>query len=218
MSALSQSIERLYSAFADVPKPRVIEGCPCCIDSKNIDSLLATPLRNIPSEDLWSYAFSAFLTVGGAADYPYFLPRILELSAADDRRMPDIEVTGRAIRSCDPDSWAPARRDALRCFLSTVIADAIERGEFDKLDGWLCAIGRMGFDVRPHLQQIEQVPAAVLAYFESNESSLRQHKRLSNAFWELPSAAHEEIVDWFNSERIRRSPFEAYGYTRKSAE
>jgi hypothetical protein len=217
MSALSQSIERLYSAFADVPKPRVIEGCPCCIDSKNVDSLLAMPLREISPDDLWSYAFSAFLTVGGVADYPYFLPRILELSATDGCRMPDIEVTGRAIRSCGPDSWPPARSDALRCFLFAVIADAIERGEFDKLDGWVCSIARMGFEVRPHLEQIEQVRDAVLAYFDSNAAGLAQ-KKLCNAFWELPSASHDEIVDWLISERIRRIPFEAYGYVAKPIE
>jgi hypothetical protein len=215
MSLLAQSIDQLYAAFADVPKPRVIDGCPCCIERKNVDSLLATPLRKTRSEDLSPYAFSAFLTVGGSADYPHFLPRILELSATDDCEMPDIEVTGRAIRSCDPESWLPAKKDALQCFLFAVIADAIECGAFDKLDSWICAIARMGFDVGPHLEQIEKVPAAALAYFEWNESCLRRHNKLCNPFWELPNASHDEIVRWFNSERIRRIPFDAYGYTPK---
>ncbi|HXY37755.1 MAG TPA: hypothetical protein VEI07_26250 [Planctomycetaceae bacterium] len=177
---------------------------------------MATPLREIRSEDLSSYAFSAFLTVGGAADYPYFLPRILELSAADDWEMPDIEVTGRAIRSCDPDSWPPAKKEALRRFLSAVIADAIESSAFEKLDGWMCAIARMGLEVAPHLEQIEKVAAAVLAYFESNADCLPQNK-LCNAFWELPNASHDEIVRWFHSERIRRIPFEAHGYSPKDS-
>jgi hypothetical protein len=211
MSALAQSIERIYTAFADVPKPRVIDGCPCCIDGKHVDVLLATPLREIHSEDLSPYAFSAFLTVGGAEDYPYFLPRILELSATDDAAMPDIEVTGRAIGSCDPNSWPPARKEALRDCLFAVIADVLQCGAFEKLDDWICAIARMGFEVGPHLEQIEGVPAAVLAYFEFNEDCLPQNK-LCNAFWELPSASHDEIVRWFHSERIRRIPFDAYGY------
>jgi hypothetical protein len=136
----------------------------------------------------------------------------LALSATDDCEMPDIEVTGRAIRSCDPESWSPAKKDALGCFLFAVIADAIACSAFEKLDGWICAIARMGFEVGPHLQQIEKVPAAVLAYFEFNADCLRQ-KKLCNPFWELPSAAHDEIVRWFNSGRIRRIPFDAYGYT-----
>ncbi len=212
MKALAQSIEQIYAVFADVPKPRVIEGCPCCIEGKHVDTLLATRLREIRAEDVSSYAFSAFLTVGGAEDYPYFLPRILELSATDDAAMPDIEVTGRAIGSCDPNSWPPARKEALRGFLFAVIADAIECGAFEKLDGWMCAIARMGLKVAPHLEQIEKVPAAVLAYFESNADCLRQNK-LCNAFWELPSSSHDEIVRWFHSERIRRIPFDACGYS-----
>ena len=66
MNTLSQAIEQLYAAFADVPKPRAIVGCPCCLDNKDIDTLLATPLREIGPRDLSPYASSAFLTVGGA--------------------------------------------------------------------------------------------------------------------------------------------------------
>jgi hypothetical protein len=216
MSGLADAIEQLFAAFANVPKPHVIHGCPCCIDRKNIATLLVTPLREIRSRDLSSYAFSAFLTVGEASDYLYFLPRILEISAAEDVSAPDIEVTGRAVAACEPASWPSQRRDALRQFLFAVIGDAIVRGSFYKLDSWICAIARMGFEVGPHLVQLEKAPAAVLEYFKDNEGCLRRHNTLCNPFWELPSAAHDEIVRWFNSERIRKIPFEAYGYTPKA--
>ncbi len=216
MPALAQAIEQIYAAFAEVPKPRVIDGCPCCIEHKEVDALLATPLRELRPEDLWSYAFSAFLTVGCAVDYPYFLPRILELSATDDCDMPDVEVTGRAIRSCDPDSWPPARKEALQHFLVAVIADAIESVAAEKLDSWICAIARMGLEVTPHLKQIEKVPAAVLAYFGSNASCLPQNK-LCNPFWELPSPSHDEVVRWFRTEQIRRIAFDAWGYSPKAS-
>ena len=62
--SLEKAIERLYQAFADVPKPKVIEGCPCCIEDKNIDVLLTKPLRIISAEDLGEYAFCLFNTVG----------------------------------------------------------------------------------------------------------------------------------------------------------
>src|SRR5580704_4130062 len=198
MSTLLQAIEQLYAAFADVPKPREISGCPCCLDDKDVDTLLATPRREIRPRDLSSYASSAFLTVGSAADYAYFLPRILEISATDDTWWPEIEVTGCAIRSCGPDFWPAVRTDALRCFLLSVISEAIAAGAYDKLDGWMCAIARMGFDVAPHLEQIAKDSAAVLAYFEANARCLPKD-RLCNAFWERPSAAHDEIVRWFSS-------------------
>jgi len=74
----------------------------------------------------------------------------------------------------------------------------------------------MGFDVAPHLEQVAKVPAAVLAYFEGNASGLPQGK-LCNAFWELPDRSHDEIVVWFNSEKIRKIVFDAYGYVSKPA-
>lgn len=211
MNTLDQSIEQLYSAFADVPKPGKIEGCPCCVEGKEIDKLLATSLREISPSDLASYASSAFLTVGDVSDYLYFLPRILEVSARDDSWWPDPEVTGRAIRSANPDSWPSAKHEALHQFAAAVIDTAIRTSENYKLDGWLCAIARMGLNVTPYLQTISKSTEAVLAYFEDNAPCL-PHKRLCNAFWELPCEAHDTIVEWFYSDEIRKIPFEAYGH------
>jgi hypothetical protein len=216
MNALQQSIDQVYTAFADVPKPRAIDGCPCCVEDKEVDKLLTTPLREISPNDLASYASSAFLTVGSVADYLYLLPRILEISATDDTWWPDVEVTGRAIRSSRPDSWPLSRRIALQRMFAAVIENAVEMGEYYKLDGWMCAIARSGFEIAPHLEQIATSPAAVLAYFEDNAACLPERK-LCNAFWELPCRMHDEIVSWFYSEKIRRIPFDAYGYTLKSS-
>jgi hypothetical protein len=211
MSTLSQTIEALYSAFADVPKPQAIEGCPHCIDDKNVDALLMTPLRELHPEHLSSYASSAFLTVGSAADYCYFLPRIVEISSTNDCWWPDIQITGRAIYSCEPDSWPRRRRDALHSVLFAVISEAIESARYDKLDQWMCGIARMGFPVSPHLDQIANESSAVLSYFEDNADSLPNGK-LSNPFWELPNDSHDEIVCWFNSDPILRMRIAAYGH------
>ena len=210
MSGLAGAIERLYAEFADVPKPGRIDGCPCCINEQEIVRLLASPLREIPPGDLSSYAADAFLTVGGVEDYLYFLPRILEISATEDGWWPDPEVTGRAILAANLDSWSASRLDALGDFLGAVVADAIQSGEHRKLDGWMCAIGRMGLDVRPYLTRIAESPAAVLAYFEDNAAGLPEG-RLSNPFWELSNAGHDVIRDWFHSEAIRKVRFAAYG-------
>jgi hypothetical protein len=150
MNALEQSIDHMYISFAGVLKPRAIKGCPCCIEGKEIDKLLATPLREISPKVLAPYASSALFTVGDAADYLYFLPRILEISATDDGWWPDVEVTGRAIRSSGPDSWPLSRRVAVDDLFANFITDSVETGKYYKLDGWLCAIGRSGFDVSPH--------------------------------------------------------------------
>jgi hypothetical protein len=86
----------------------------------------------------------------------------------------------------------------------------IETGEYNQLDGWICAIARMGLDVRPYLVEIAKCSEAVLTYFEANAESLPCNELL-NAFWELPCPAHDAIVNWFYSPEIARIPFEAYG-------
>jgi hypothetical protein len=199
------------------PKPRTIDGCPCCIEDKRLAKLLASPLREIDSKDLASYASSAFLTVGSVADYLYFLPRILEISATDDSWWPDVEVTGRAIRSSAPESWPPPRRVALQRMFVDVINDAVESCEDYKLDGWICAIARSGFDVGPCLEKLMKTPRAVLAYFEDNAARLPERK-LSNGFWDLPCAAHDEIVAWFFSDKVSRILYDAYGYSLNTSD
>lgn len=211
MSALEQAIDRLYKVFADVPKPRCIDGCPCCIEQKNIGVLLSTPLRMLTPDDLSEYAACAFLTVGAVADYLFFLPRILEISITASDWWPDIEVTGRAIGATKPRLWSRSRRSALLGFPHAVIDRIIASGEHFQLDGWLCAVARMGLDVQPFLDQVAKSPAAVLAYFQENARCLPQNA-LCNPFWELPCDGHDVIVRWFKSEPIRKIPLEAYGY------
>jgi hypothetical protein len=211
MQELRAAIEQLYRAFASTPKPRHIDGCPCCIDRKEIHVLLGKSVRVITPSELASYALSAFLTVGDVADYLYFLPRILEVTATDLSWWPDPEVTGRAIRTASPQTWNATRRAALDAYLEAVIGTAIGTGDHFLLDGWICAIARMGLDVRPYLGQIAKCPEAVLAYFETNAESLPRNK-LANAFWELPCPGHDAVVDWFFSPEIAKIPFEAYGF------
>jgi hypothetical protein len=113
MNRLEGSIQRLYLAFSRVSRPRHIDGCPCCIDGNNIERLLKTSLAEVSAEDLSPYASSAFLTVGATADYLYFLPRILELTARGELLWPDPEVTGRAIASARGVDGLSRRRDRI---------------------------------------------------------------------------------------------------------
>jgi hypothetical protein len=211
MRDVRAKVENLYRAFAAVPRPRHIDGCPCCIDRKEVGVLLSKPLRSVTPEELSAYAASAFLTVGDAADYLYFLPRILEVTATEPSWWPDPEVTGRAIRAANPETWSAARLSALTGFLEAVVEAAVRDGDYFRLDSWVCAIGRAGLDVRPSLGLIGQSPAAVLGYFEVNAEGLPRG-RLANAFWELPCPAHDAVVDWFFTPAVARVPFEAYGY------
>ncbi len=210
MTTLAAAIDRLYEVFANQPKPRVIEGCRHCLDDDEIRVLLSCPLRSVPSKELTSYASSVFLTLGCAADFLYFLPRILEVVALDCSWYPTAEIVGRAIANAEPLQWPASRLTALREFTECVVQAAIEATDIEQLDAWLCAIARMGLDVSPYLKQMEQSRDAVLGYFASNSKTLPEG-RLVNAYWELPNTGHDAIVEWFYSDPIWAIPAEEWG-------
>ena len=128
MQTVQDTIEQLDLAFSTIAKPQHIDGCPCCIDKKEIVVLLAKSLRTITPKELSPYASSAFLTVGERTDYLYFLPRILEISATDTSWWPDPEVTGRAIRSSNTDLWNEAQLSCLKKYLEVLIGSFIALG------------------------------------------------------------------------------------------
>lgn len=210
MKALINAIETFYSKFGDVAKPLQIYGCPCCINDKEIAKLLASDIRAIQPDDLVSYASSAFLTVGDVADYLYFLPRILEISIREEFWWPDIEVTARAIQSTNLNLWPSDKLQALDVLVNAAIEHFVDSGSHRRIDGWLCAIARMGLDLHPGLQKIQTNADATLAYFQCNADCLLQN-RLCNAFWELPNVGHDAIVRWFKSDAVQAVTFEAYG-------
>lgn len=216
MGSLSNSIEAFYTAFQDVPKPRRINGCPCCIDDEEISVLLSKPLREISSDELESYSFSAFLTVGAEADYMYFLPRILEIACTENSSWPDIEIIGRAIGEVKPANWPKEQKLALIDVLSSVIQEVAEEMNGFSIDSWICAIAKMGLDVRIFLKQIEQSPEAILAFYESNARTLLNKQKLSNSFWGKDTPCYNEVIQWFQRPDISQIFYDHYGLTPNS--
>lgn len=130
--------------------------------------MLSTYLRKLTPDELSSYSASALLTVGDVADYMHFLPRIIEISVTEDCWWPDVEVTGRAIRNTDPRSWSRERFKAFDQLLHVQIDSLLSSDDSGaKIDSWICAICKMGLDVRPFLKRIESSPFQVLDWFRS---------------------------------------------------
>lgn len=103
------------------------------------------------------------------------------------------------------------RFDELLRFLISAVEHIVENAEYDRIDEWLCSIGRMGFEAKECLAIIERDEKAVLAFWEDNAGRLNDGK-LGNEFWDFPNEAHDEIVRWFQSEKISLIYAEAYGY------
>lgn len=127
-------VERLYAAFA-APAPRRITGCPCCIDTKEVEALLRTPLRSIDGATLWPYVFSAFLTVGEVADFRYFLPRILEWSIRQPYDAVDVEIVLGKLRLAGWDRWVGEERAAVIAAIDLLFDQAVAAVDEEEMLG-----------------------------------------------------------------------------------
>jgi len=208
---LSNAIEGMYEAFADVPRPTTIDGCPCCVDGKDISVLLSKPLRELSPGELSAYASAVFLTVGAVEDFLYFLPRILEILALEAGWWPDPEIVGRAIITSAFTTWPARRQQAiLHYFHETIAACLTDDDAPSDRDSWICTIGRAGVDLAPFLERVSADGSRLIEYYENNSKSLVKG-RLANAFWDDCPEPEKQVVDWFQSAAIQGLIQREYG-------
>ena len=212
MSAeLDEAIERLYVAFGDVPKPKVIEGCPCCIERKGVDVLLGKSLRDITPDELSNYAACAFNTVGSLPDYLYFLPRILEVLAIDHGWYPCPEVVSGKFGRADFKNWSERHRNAVFLYFDAAFDDLLKTKDFGQdIDSLVYALGHLHSDINPLLVRLAEHPARVIEYYEHNSQSLIKG-RLANGFWEEDMPAYHQVLAWFESPEIKKMIKDSYG-------
>ena len=210
MKTLSESIAALYEAFSDVPKPREIAFCKCCITQGEIDVLLTKDLRALTGKELFEYSTSALLTVGEVEDFLYFLPRIIELACVKNHQWSEIAWTGEKIRETDLNNWPSQRREALGNVFQAVIEKYMGEEDGWELDDWICAIARSGEDVLPFLEQIENSTKGLLLFYERNSEALSKG-RLGSAFWSRKDPGYDEVFSWIRSDNISQKIQKAYG-------
>ena len=207
-----QAIEALYAAFAR-PGPQVVTGCPCCITAAELDTLLATPLRDLPADALESYASSVMLTVGEAEDLRYFLPRLVELSFRGDL-LTDPEIVFSKPRAAGWRTWPEREQRALEHFAAAVLSDmATTPYESARVDEWITGFSRMLEDITPYLAPLTRTTPAAAAnlrgFYHWNARGLARG-RLSNAFWRDESEAEARVVAWFRRPEVDAAVARAY--------
>ena len=210
-SKISERVSALYQAFEDVPKPPIIDGCPCCTDEAELTALLAKHRTDLTADDFDSYAFSVMKTVGSGADLQYFLPRILELAATDPRWWVDIEVIFGALSLADWRTWADTKCNAVLALAYAVLDDTSKMGEdgTEYFDSWICAVARAGVSPIAYLNDLfENGGAEQLRRFHEANASGIPKGRLANSYW--PEEAAKSVVQWFNTPHIKKGIDDAY--------
>lgn len=207
---LSFSVEGVYRAFSSVPKPSVIEGCPCCIEDKEVAVLLGKPLREISPAEMSSYASSVFLTVGSVADFRFYLPRILEIAVTESMWWPDPEVIGASLASAGWLDWSEDKRRSVVQLFDVMFTQVIVGAGGPELDSWLCAFARSGLTLDPFLKKLATRPNAVLRLYEWNAGRILEG-RLTSGFWDDAPAGVGELMAWFRTPPISAVVHESYG-------
>jgi hypothetical protein len=182
---LADSIEDLYRVFS-AKAPRLIEGCPCCIDTRKVDVLLSNPLRELNGDQLWRYITGAYLTVGGDRDFRYLMPRIFELAAVGPFGVPDTEIVLGKLALARWETWKAAEREAILEFIDAWFSTALEQDLLYAEDGWidqtqtiLCGMARAGLPLADWLIRLTE-PA-----HEPILADLRQrYPRGLSPFWD----------------------------------
>jgi hypothetical protein len=123
----AETTEALYAAFAAYPRRAQIEGCPCCVAAADQLPLHRVPLRKLTADDLGRFAWKAMTTWGDAQDYRHFLPRILELSLADNTE-PGLELglIASKLEYGGFAEWPAPERTAVAAWLREAWAEGLE--------------------------------------------------------------------------------------------
>lgn len=159
----------LYREF-NAPAPEVIEGCPCCIDTRGTDGLLNTPLRQISGDAIWRYITGAFYTVGSERDFRYLMPRIFELGALSPNDVPDQEIILNKLRLANWQAWSPTERASVDEFLDAWFDYALAHDISEAEDGWfprqaesmLCGISMAGLPISKWLEKLKEPSASLV--------------------------------------------------------
>ena len=189
-----EALSAVYHTF-EMPPPSVIEGCPCCIETRGTDVLLTTPLREISGQALWRYVSGVFLTVGDIRDFRYLLPRILDVSASDPANANNPEIVLGKLRLAEWRSWQIDEQLVIEEFIRAWFEQAVVSDIADANEGWigwdaesvLCGAARAGLSLDRMLPRLAETDAALLL------ADMRERfpSKPSN-FWEdAPNAFYE---------------------------
>jgi hypothetical protein len=197
------ALNAVYRTF-EMPPPTVIEGCPCCIDTRGTDVLLTTPLRQISGQALWRYVSGAFLTIGEKRDFQYLLPRILDVSVSDPANANNPEIVLGKLKLAEWRSWASDEQLVIEEFIYAWFEQTLASALAEADEGWiagdaesvLCGAARAGLPLERWLSRLTEPDAApVLADMQERFPSK------PSGFWEDAPSAFHKVRAFLDQER-----------------
>lgn len=199
--SLDEAVERLYDVFGVVPRPRRLEGCPHCVGPDEDLSLVSRPLRELSAQDLSRYAFKAISTWGTEADFRYFAPRVLDLTASGAMAWPGFQIVCGKLDMAGLRTWTqrPAVEEFLRAFWTATLRRFPATVPVSEV---LEGVVRLARDISPYLAEWERLDNAACIrnlreVAESELHSLRPGRRLAAAGADDESAG--QLRQWLTA-------------------
>ena len=206
---MQDAIDKCYAAFASYPPPRVLDASPARDAVAILATLTSAPLRALTGEQLGPYGGWAMTTVGDAADYKHFLPRILELAVnAEPWLGLDPPTIAGKLTYGGWQGWPPEERSPVGALFATAWKHGLEQHP-DELDpkGWLCGLVIVDGDLDAALAAWLASPSPnatlQLAEFFRGDAERLFSDRANRNFWEgAGDAAIERMRHWLLSEPV----------------
>jgi hypothetical protein len=200
---LQSAIEQVYAEFHG-PKPRTIEGCPCCTDPKEVCRLLTKDLRELAAKDLSNYAASLFLTMGNERDFQYFLPRLLDIATAEDW-WPSPPVLLEKLKLAHWNTWSEQRRVVVKRVIDVWFAGCLGADQVDgsEIDNLLCGIARADLPLDEYLDALAEHPDELQAFFEIHSHAFFKRGRLGDSFWKDHPVGELAVLDFLSTSTVQ---------------
>ena len=197
-------IENLYAAFADVPKPTAIEGCPvgCCISREYRLSLVEGSLRDTDSELLSEYINYGIWTIGNASDFRYFIPKIFELTLNNYDFIHYPPSIMNKLASVGFTDWDVVKKSTIEAAIYEIVSVEIKTKTID-FDGWIYGVCLLGIDPQRFIDLLNHDYAV-----SSREDFIYYHypdswkgMRMEGPEWDnLPAEKTQPVHNWLVSQ------------------
>jgi hypothetical protein len=202
---LHQAIERLYEVFAGYPPN--LEGCPHCVTEEMKEPLRSKPLRELTSDDLYTFHMKVMTTWSDEGGFRHFLPRVLELVATDVDSSLDLCTITNKLFYAEWMKWPITEKEAIGSFLSALWAQLIRiYPSFPPfIQDTLDMIIGIAEDIGPYLQvwSNEKSGAGALhigeTVYRNSDGLLEFPPRLPRTWWDMGNCELKEInriIQW----------------------
>ncbi|GAA4634928.1 hypothetical protein GCM10023196_078420 [Actinoallomurus vinaceus] len=203
---MGDAVDELYGVFGLIRRPARVEGCSHCVGPDEDRRLLDRPLRSLPPEDLARYAAKALNTWGGAEEFRYFVPRLLECAAADAFGYPDPEIVFGKLVTAEWRTWVADERAAVEAFLRAWWAEALEDHPVRPgIATRLSCLATTGVGLDPFLSAWGRLAttAAIrhLREFVIDDVEWWPDPRLI-VFWDRHGPGYRQVITWLTDGRL----------------